>query len=99
VAGLTDDAITTDPEEVCARARATLERFRAVHPSGATGRWLDRWSEILDSGADAVMHTLTSMSEEAIDLRQNSPFAGVLTEDERRRALEAFARTWRSVAA
>jgi len=50
----------------------------------------------LDAGTEAVLEVLTSRAPEAVELRQNSPFAGVLSEAERRAVLAAFADRWRS---
>jgi hypothetical protein len=57
--------------------------------------WLDRWPVVLGSGTEAVLEALTSRAPFAIELRQNSPFAGVLTETERREVLTAFGARWR----
>jgi hypothetical protein len=57
--------------------------------------WLDRWQAVLDDGVEAVLDVLTSRAPDAVELRQNSPFAGVLPETERRSVLTAFASTWR----
>lgn len=62
-----------------------------------TAQWLAEWQEVLASGADAVFAALTSPSLHAAELRQNSPFAGVLSEQERTAALEAFGNHWRQV--
>jgi hypothetical protein len=40
--------------------------------------WLDRWRAVLDAGIESVLDVLTSSTPHAIELRQNSPFAGVL---------------------
>jgi len=42
-----------------------------------------------------VLDALTSSAEYAIELRHTSPFAGILTESERRRVLDAFAESRR----
>jgi hypothetical protein len=39
-----------------------------------------------------VLETLTSSAPRSVELRQNSPFAGVLTDEERLQALESFRR-------
>ncbi|MDQ7904326.1 helix-turn-helix domain-containing protein [Phytohabitans sp. ZYX-F-186] len=88
--------LVQDPDAVLARASANLERLRRVHPDGMAARWLDRWAEVLDAGVEAVLDTLVSRAPVAIELRQNSPFAGVLPEPERRAVLAAFADRWRS---
>jgi len=58
-------------------------------------KWLDRWRSVLDAGVEAVLAMLTFRSPDAAELRQNSPFAGVLSEAERRAVLAAFANHWR----
>lgn len=88
--------LVSDPDVVLARAAQNLERLRQVHPDGMAARWLDRWRDVLDAGAETVLDVLTSRAPEAIELRQNSPFAGVLAEPERRAVLAAFAQRWRS---
>jgi hypothetical protein len=40
--------------------------------------WAEAWKEVLDSGLEAVVERLEERSERAHDLRQVSPFAGVL---------------------
>jgi hypothetical protein len=83
------------PDRVLARARTNLGRLKEVHPRGMAAQWLDRWQVVLDSGTEAVLDALTSRAPFAIELRQNSPFAGVLTETERRDVLAAFGARWR----
>ena len=82
--------LTADPVGTLARARTNLERLRTAHPKGMSARWLQTWQSVLDLGPEAVLQTLTSQTPLAIDLRQNSPFAGVLPDEERRRVLGAF---------
>jgi excisionase family DNA binding protein len=86
-------AMETAP--VMEAAAKNLRPLREVHPEGMTARWLDRWEEILRAGPDAVFEALTSRAEWAVELRQNSPFAGVLTPAERQAALDSFRGHWR----
>ena len=51
---------------------------------------LDEWSEILQRPWQDIVSLMTDPGESAARLRQSSPFAGVLTETERRRIYEAF---------
>jgi excisionase family DNA binding protein len=88
--------LVQDPDAVLAKAGSNLERLHRVHPDGMAAVWLDRWRSVLDAGAEAVLDALTSRQPNAVELRQNSPFAGVLPEAERRAVLEAFANRWRS---
>lgn len=87
--------LALDPQAVLTVATRNLRHLRQVHPAGMTAHWLDQWQEILDSGEDAVFGVLTSPSAHAVELRQNSPFAGVLSEQERTTALGAFRDHWR----
>jgi excisionase family DNA binding protein len=87
--------LALDPQAVLTLAAKNLQHLRQVHPRGMTAQWLDQWEKVLDSGEDAVFSVLTSPSARAVDLRQNSPFAGVLSDQERAAALEAFRNHWR----
>jgi excisionase family DNA binding protein len=89
--------LALDPYAVLGQARKNLQHLRSVHPSGMTAQWLTEWLKVLDSGEDAVFAALTSRSTHAVELRQNSPFAGVLSAEERTAALEAFRNHWRQV--
>lgn len=82
--------IVIDPERTLHRARANLRRLRAAHPRGVAERWLGEWERLLDGPIDELVEALTSRSERGCELRQNSPFAGVLTQRERGRILENF---------
>jgi hypothetical protein len=87
--------LALDPGAVLAHAARNLQHLRQVHLGGMTARWITEWQKVLDSGEDAVFSVLTSPSIYAAELRQNSPFAGVLSADEREAALEAFRNHWR----
>lgn len=87
--------LTRDPDRVLAIARDNITRWRDIHagrPSILAA--LDQWSEILDAGIEPIVATLTGRTEEAEDLRQNAPFAGVLSQEQRVQALAAFRRDW-----
>jgi hypothetical protein len=76
-------------------AAQNLCRLQEVHPSGMTAQWLTRWQEVVDRGLDAVFEALTSSVGWAVELQQNSPFAGVLSERERVAVLVSFRAHWR----
>ncbi|MGH2846405.1 MAG: hypothetical protein ACRDL0_10400 [Thermoleophilaceae bacterium] len=48
-------------------------------------RYADRWEQLLDQPVPEVRRALVDESVEGDDLRQSSPFAGMLSEPERRR--------------
>ena len=70
-------------------ARDNIERWRAKQQATMPA-WLDEWRQILDQPWQDVAALITEPSENAARLRQSSPFAGVLTNQERWRIYEAF---------
>ena len=87
--------LAIDTEGVLSTATKNLRRLAEVHPSGMTARYLRRWQEVVDAGPDTVFEALTTDAEWAVELRQNSPFAGVLSESERAAVLASFYAHWR----
>jgi hypothetical protein len=67
-------------------ARHTLWEWR--HKGTIDPRWADEWESILERPLSEIRHVLASDEPHAADLRQSSPFAGLLTEPERRRIVE-----------
>jgi excisionase family DNA binding protein len=84
--------LVADPEPVLALARANLAQMRSAS-RGQAARWLDEWARLLDGPVEKILTALTATSPKARELRQNSPFAGALTDDERRRILDAWTHT------
>jgi excisionase family DNA binding protein len=84
--------LVRDPARVLELAHRNLAQLQAVHTRGQGARWLAQWDTILRGPVEVVLETLTSRTPRARELRQNSPFAGVLTERERAEILAAFAR-------
>jgi excisionase family DNA binding protein len=82
--------LAMDPTGVVEKGRRNLAKLRMAHPRGASRRWLDEWEELLHGPVDRVLEALTSRSPRARELRQNSPFAGALTDIEREHVLAAF---------
>jgi hypothetical protein len=67
-------------------ARHTLWEWR--YKGTIDPRYADEWESILERRLPEIRRVLVSDDPHADDLRQNSPFAGLLTEPERRRILE-----------
>ena len=80
--------IVADPPRAMQVARANLARMRMAQPRAS--KWLDEWSRLLDGPIAEVVATLTSPAPMARELRANSPFAGLLSEQARLRVLESF---------
>lgn len=88
--------LALNPPRVLAKARRNLSRLREVHPRGSVQADFDAWQALLDGPLDVLQDLLCSKSPGAFELRQNSPFAGVLTQSERTKALDAFRRATRA---
>ncbi|MET7819716.1 helix-turn-helix domain-containing protein [Micromonospora zamorensis] len=92
-------SLVTDPDEILSKARENLDRLLRQHQGTMTEIWLKRWQEKINEGVGAVLKVLASEDPEAVELRQNSPFAGVLSESQRKKVLESFTRSgWRRAA-
>lgn len=75
------------PEEVRATARHNLGRMRLRPRNPYAESWLDEWSALIDGPVESLIETMLRADERANDLRQMTPFAGVLTDDERQQAI------------
>lgn len=80
--------LLTDPAPVLQRARRNLANLRAADQGNAT-RLLDDWDTLLDRPVDEIVTHMLARTQHGIDLRQMTPFAGVLTDTERRQALRS----------
>ncbi len=81
--------LLTDPNTVRSTARRNLATLRKADADDHARPYIDEWKRLLDGPTDVVVDVLTSEAQTARDLRQVSPFAGVLADDERRRILRA----------
>src|SRR6266536_601843 len=74
-------------EQIVENARRRLRRLR--RESRIDPRWADEWERILAMPLPQVAKTIGADTTRARELRQTSPFAGVLTEQERQRLVRA----------
>lgn len=81
--------IAADPETALSLARTNLAKMRES-ARGQAVSWLDEWEKLLSDPTENLLTALTSRSPRGRDLRQNSPFAGVLSEDERNQVLASW---------
>lgn len=66
------------------RRLANWRRAQRIDP-----RWADAWEKVLGRPVASVAKTISADTPRARALRQTSPFAGLLTEQERRRLTQA----------
>jgi excisionase family DNA binding protein len=81
--------LVSDPETHLAIARQNLGRQRGL-ARGRAVTWLDEWERLLRRPLYELLEALTSMSSKGRELRQNSPFVGVLSDREREHVLQAW---------
>jgi Arc/MetJ-type ribon-helix-helix transcriptional regulator len=72
------------PAEVVRFALDNLQRWRQ---KGVDSDDFAVWERLLQSQPEKILQTIEGEDEEAVRLRQSSPFAGLVPEDDRRRIL------------
>lgn len=82
--------ITEYPDAALRRARQNLQTMAKANR--AASPLLREWRRILDAGVERVQSVLADPGEQARDLRQVTPFAGMLTAGERQEAIRSFRR-------
>jgi excisionase family DNA binding protein len=75
--------LVTDPEGTKAAARAHLESLSSGSSRRRGGKWRDKWVALLDGPLDDLLSALTADTVASRELRQNSPFIGILSDEER----------------
>lgn len=88
--------LAIDPGPGLARARRNLTSMQSSASGARARQWLDEWDRLLQGPLIGVLRALTSDSPLSRELRQNSPFAGVLSESERAAVLEQFSASRRA---
>jgi hypothetical protein len=72
------------------KARENVRRWQAS--KGSPKLALAEWGQNLNGPVNQLAQLLTERSERATRLRQSSPFAGILTEPERRTIYESYSK-------
>jgi transcriptional regulator with XRE-family HTH domain len=83
-----DRKLQRDPDSVIGTARRFLDLLRSVNRNSGSDVYFERWESLLDGPVEQLHETLTSRAQHAVDLRNVSPFAGVLDQAERQEILE-----------
>ena len=75
--------------KVLDRARRNLRRWERSQTERAP-LWMMEWRLLLERPRDEVAALITEPSERGARLRQSSPFAGALSDSQRKRIYDAF---------
>lgn len=89
------EELRADPDRVLAIARNTLARWMDNHRGTGAMWYLEQWDALLRESQETLLELMASPSQEARDMRQCSPFAGVLSNRRRLGILSEFSREWR----
>jgi hypothetical protein len=82
--------IERDPR-LFGHVQKTLE-FRRSQADWANQPYLARWQALVDDGMQAALSVAVEESERGQAMRQASPFAGILSNSERRSFLKSWSR-------
>jgi excisionase family DNA binding protein len=84
--------IVSDPDAAIARALRNIDTMRP-RVRGSAGKWLDEWEKLLAGPIEMMLAAYTARDLRGRELRQHSPFAGLLDDAERTEVLGR----WREV--
>lgn len=82
------EMLDSDPEAVMARARGNLPRLQKLHPHA--GQLLDRWHIWLKLPAEDLKALMLHPSPSSREMRQVSPFSGLLSPQQRASVIGRF---------
>jgi hypothetical protein len=68
-------------------AHRNIAKSRRLVRGDQAQRWLDEWAALVDGPPQRLVEVFLGEDEHSIDLRQMSPFAGALSEEERLAAI------------
>lgn len=85
---LVTEKLRAEPDLV-GQARANVERWLVTCSAGVRPILLE-WQRLLEGPTDALFAQLEATDARAAQLRQSSPFCGVITAEERNRVLREF---------
>jgi transcriptional regulator with XRE-family HTH domain len=78
-----------DPETVLRVIPGNIDRLRGQVRGDSADSWLDEWSELAQAGSlGGLVDVMLGTDQRSINMRQSSPFLGVLTQPERLAAID-----------
>ena len=81
--------IEANPTDTISIARRNLALMRESDQFGRSGFYFDTWQTLLDGSLSDLVRVMVSTDAAAKELRQASPFSGILSDDERFEVLMA----------
>lgn len=85
--------LDVEPQPVLERGRRNLDRMRLQRRDSLSIQWIDEWRRLLDGSIVDLKTAMLDIGHHADDMRQMSPFAGVLSQDERLLAIRKASRS------
>ena len=81
--------LMNDPDAVLRGVPRNLERLRSRVQGASAASWLDEWAELGQTGdLGGFVNVMLGTDQRSVNMRQTSPFLGVLTQLERLAAIE-----------
>ena len=77
------EKLLKDPEAVLEKARGQLQVMSKADFEGRASKYLATWARLLEGPVTELAAAMVSTDQSARDLRQSSPFGGVLSDEER----------------
>ncbi|MCP4767869.1 MAG: helix-turn-helix transcriptional regulator [Gammaproteobacteria bacterium] len=82
------DLLREDPEFIVRRARGNLAKLASMHPDAGT--LFDKWREWLSFPPTILIDKILDQQQENCEMRQVSPFSGLLNAQQRTQVLHGF---------
>ena len=79
--------LVEDSEPILARVAENIARIRVNVRGDLPNQWLDEWARLTATSLAETVRVLLDTSQYGIEMRQNGPFLGVLTQAEREAAI------------
>ena len=84
------EVLVQDPDRVLEMARSNLVSMQTLHTRRNGKRMLHEWAVLLNGPSAPIVDVLTSAEPHARELRELSPFTGVLSQHQRLAVLASF---------
>lgn len=77
------EKVIEDPQPVLSKARNNLQKMLAKTRDAYSVGWVLEWQTLVSGDVTKLVEVMLRPDERGIDLRQMTPFAGVLSQEER----------------